>query len=97
MPTLHTNIHFTLEIGFNRINFLLLTLTFDNNKMSIEIYRKETQIVAIISESSNHLACPKFAALNSYIHRILNLPLSRDSFNKVLEIIEYIGLENGHN
>ncbi|XP_045482952.1 uncharacterized protein LOC123686796 [Harmonia axyridis] len=80
--SLHKNIHFTLEIGFNQINFLDLTLTLEEDRISVDVYRKESQTVAIINESSNHPAYHKFSALNTYLHRLLSLPLSRGNFEK---------------
>ncbi|XP_044748720.1 uncharacterized protein LOC123309597 [Coccinella septempunctata] len=94
--SLHKNIHFTLEIGFNQINFLDLTLTLEEDRIPVDVYRKESQTVAIINESSNHPAYHKFAALNTYLHRLLSLPLSRRNFDKELEIIEHIAYKNGY-
>lgn len=94
--SLHNRIEFTLETEKNNsINFLDLTITRINNKLDFSIFHKPSHTDITIHNNSTHPYSHKLAAYNSYIHRLLNIPLSLDNFNKELNIIKQIAVNNG--
>ena len=51
----------------------------------------------VIHDTSMHPYTHKLAAFHSYIHRLLNTPLSTIYYNSELNIIEQIAVNNGYN
>lgn len=82
---IHQKIKFSLDVQNKgkQINFLELTIYVNNNKFDFEIFRKPTQTESIIHNQSQH-HFPKKGAFNSYIHYLVSLLLTIDSFNKEL-------------
>lgn len=94
---LHPNIIFTLEIEQNgSINFLDLTITKENNKHDFSIFHKPSHTDITIHNKSNHPYCHKISAFNSFIHRLINIPLSEQNYNKELNIIKQLAVNNGY-
>ena len=95
--SIHTNIKFTLEIKQNNsINFLDLTITKQNNKHDFSIFHKPSYTDITIHNKSSHPYTHKISAFNSFIHRLLNIPLSKENFNKELNIIKQMAVNNGY-
>ncbi|XP_050518098.1 uncharacterized protein LOC126892578 [Diabrotica virgifera virgifera] len=97
LNNLHPAITFTLETESNNsINFLDLTLTRIENKLSFSVFRKPTQTDHTIPRSSNHPFQQKMASFYCYIHRLLSLPLSDTNFTSELDIIKQLAYSNGY-
>ena len=94
---LHPNITFTMEREANNsINFLDLTITKIENKLSFSIFHKPTHTDMIIHKNSLHPYTHKLASFHCYIHRLLNIPLSPIDYEKELQIIKQIAVNNGY-
>ena len=92
---LHHNIKFTKEIEQNNnIKFLDLDITHNEKGIFFDIYRKPTQTDVIIPYDSHHHHSHKLAAINSYLHRCYNTPLSDTNRNKEIETIKNIAINN---
>lgn len=97
LNSLNTKIQFTIEKETDHsINFLDLTIINQNNQLTYQIYRKPTTTDIVIPADSKHPEQTKLAAFNSMIHRLINIPLSENSYNKELDIIQTIALNNGY-
>lgn len=95
---LHPRIKFTLEIEEdNSINFLDLTIQKLDNFLSFSIYRKPTHTDSVIHYTSVHPYTHKLAAFRSLVHRLLNVPLSPQNYEKEINIIRQIAYNNGYN
>jgi hypothetical protein len=96
--TIHPNIKFTIELELdNAINFLDLTISKVNNSHDFSIFHKPSHTDITIHNTSTHPYQHKLAAYNSMIHRLLNVPLSECNYNKELNIIKQIAINNGYN
>lgn len=92
----HPSIKFTLEKETkNSLPFLDTLVIRSNNKIEIDIYRKETNVNRFITMDSNHCFQHKTAAFNFLIHRLLSFPLSKDRYEKELKLIKDIAEYNG--
>lgn len=97
LNSLHPKIKFTLEIEVNNsINFLDLTITKVNNKHQFSIFHKETHTDTIIPSSSFHPMSHKLAFFHSSLHRLITIPLSQEDYNKELDRIYQIAINNGY-
>lgn len=95
--SLDPNIQFTIETEENNsINFLDLTITKINKKHDFSIYRKPTHTDTIIHNNSRHSYGHKVAAFNSMIHRLINIPMNQENYQKELTTIEEIATNNGY-
>ncbi|XP_052746613.1 uncharacterized protein LOC128199716 [Bicyclus anynana] len=98
LNNLHPKIKFKLEIEQNNsLNFLDVTITRVNNRHHFGIYRKPTYTDITIPASSCHPWQHKLAAFHSYVHRLMSIPLTRDQYNKELNIIYRMAISNGYN
>jgi hypothetical protein len=89
--SVHPKIKFTLEIENNKsISFLDLTITNVNNRHHFAIYRKPSHTGVIIHESSFHPLHHKLAALNSFINRAIDIPLTVEARESEFKIIKQI-------
>jgi len=94
--SLHPNISFTIEEERDKqLPFLDILVTRNNTDLCFEIYRKPTTTDNVIQYSSNSPYSHKFAAFNSLLYRLFNIPLSQESFEKELNIIRHIAINNG--
>ena len=85
----------TLELEQNNsINFLDLTITKNNNTLEYEIYRKQTTTDTVIHVDSYYPYNQKMAALKSFIHRLMTIPLSTQEFQNELHILKYIATKH---
>jgi hypothetical protein len=97
LNNLSPKLKFTLELeNLNKINFLDVTVEKTNNKLDFSIFRKPTTSSQTIHAMSYHPYSQKFAAYNSMVHRLLNMPLSLENYNKEVRIIKHIALDNGY-
>ena len=83
-----------MEIEGDKINFLDLTITLNQHqnviKQSFGVYRKPTYSGVSIHANSLHPPHQKVAAINSAIHRLVRLPLSREVYENEIAEIEKI-------
>lgn len=88
---------FTMEEEENgSIPFLDLRLTRIRDKIEFEIYRKLTDNQLMINANSFHHQSHKHAAIHSMMHRLFNIPMSRDNFKKELDYIKETCNMNGY-
>ena len=98
MNSLNNNLQFTLEIESNKsLNFLDLKIALSDSKFNFGIFRKPTYTDNVIHASSNHPLSQKMSAFHSMIHRLLNIPLEKEEFNKELLTIKQIAKNNDYN
>ena len=96
--TIHNNIKFTIEKEVDKsINFLDLTITRENNTHNFSIFHKPSYTDTVIHSTSCHPIQHKFASFHSMLHRLLTVPLQTINFNKELNIIKQIAVNNGYN
>lgn len=97
LNTLHKNIKFTFETQDQDGNlpFLDLSLSILNSSLSYNIYRKPTNTTHVIPFHSNHPLQQKLASFRFLFNRLLNVPLSLDSFHKEWAYILSIAKING--
>jgi hypothetical protein len=94
---IHHKIKFKLELENNDcINFLDLTIMRVQGKHEFQIFRKPTHTDTVIHASSCHPWQHKMAAFNSYVHRLITIPLSEVNFKKELNILYHIATSNGY-
>ena len=79
----------------NIIIYLDLSIHRNNNNTDLGIYRKPTCTDTTIQFSSNHPYEHKLAAFNYYIHRMLTLPIMKQSKQQEWKIIITIAQNNG--
>ena len=92
--SLFPSITFTMEVGGMGINFLDLTIQIINGAHTFRIYRKSSSSDSTINGSS---FCPwpqKLAAFNSYVHRLVSIPMGRQDFDREVEILEHLANVN---
>lgn len=96
LNNLDTNIQFTIETEQNcSINFLDITLTRLNNRLSFNIYRKPTFSDNVIPITSRHSSNIKLSSFHSMLDRLIKIPLSKEFFDKELHTIKQIAINNG--
>lgn len=94
---LHHRIKFTIELEENNsINFLDLTISKTQNRLTFSIFHKPTHTDMVIPNCSLHPYKYKLAAFHCYTHRLLNIPLSQENYEKELNIIKQIAFNNGY-
>jgi hypothetical protein len=94
---IHKNLQFTLEDEVNdSINFLDLRIKKSNSRLNFSIYRKPTTTDLTIHATSHHPYSHKIAAYNSFIHRLLSIPMSQTDFDEEVTTIKYIAVANGY-
>ena len=93
----HKSIKFTVEHETkNSINYLDLNINKIENSLRFKIYRKPTATDITIHAHSYHPHTQKLAAYNSFIHRLINVPMNNDDYMHELKIIKQIALANGY-
>ena len=97
MNSFYPSIKFTVEVGGNKINFLDLTITNVQNRFDFGICRKTTATDILIHGSSFCSFPHKVAAFNSFIHRMVSLPLSPSAFAKEASILRQLAHSNSIN
>ena len=98
LNSLHPNIENASEVEENNfINFLDLTITNEDNKLVFDIFHKPIHTYITINNKSTHLYSHKFAAFYAYIHRLISIPLSLENFQKELNLIRQIAVNNDYN
>ncbi len=68
-----------------------------DDQHNFKIYRKDTQTNHTLHTTSNHPYTHKMAAYNSYVHRLLNIPMNKEDFENEKHIIQHIAISNGYN
>lgn len=94
---INRKIKFTMEIeNQSSINFLDLNISHKHNKFEFNIFRKPTQTNVIIPADSRHPENIKHAAFHSYIHRLINVPLSEANIQAELKYLRQVAKRNGY-
>lgn len=75
-------VHYRKTTKFQAKLFRYNALTKIEHKTKFSIYRKPIMIDTVIPELSNQSTRIKHSVLNSYIHRLLTVPLSKVNFEK---------------
>lgn len=92
---MHSNIEFTIELeSDNSINFLDLNIRRESYRHVFSIFHKPSHTDLIINAKSYHPKQHKLAAFNSMIHRLVNTPMTEADYNKELNIIKQIAINN---
>ena len=86
----YPSIKFTLEVGGSSINFLDLTISNRDGVHEFAIYRKDTSTDITVHGRSFCPVAHKFAAFNSFIHRLTSIPLGQPAFQKELSTIKHL-------
>ena len=76
----YPSIKFTLEVGGTSINFLNLTVSERDGVYEFEVYRKDTSTDGLVHGSSFCSVAHKYAAFNSFVHRLRDILLSQTAF-----------------
>lgn len=93
----HPKLKFTTELeANNELNFLDITIKKDNGKFSFKIYRKPTTTDTTIHATSHHPLSHKMAAYNSFVNRMLKVPLSPEAYHEEKNILKHIAISNGY-
>lgn len=94
----HDSVKFTFEREINRtLPFLDVKIhRTDSGQLDFDIYRKETSTTSFTPADSHHNRSHKFAAFCSMIHRLKNIPLNQERYNKEWLLIKSIALKNGY-
>lgn len=96
--SMHKKIKFTLEEEKNNsLNFLDLTISKQDNHFTFKIYRKPTCTDQTIHADSHHPYSQKVAAYNSFVHRLLTVPMKSSDYNEEINILKHIAVMNGFN
>lgn len=96
LNNLSQNITFTIEAKEKEIHFLDISISNKSGKHEFGIFRKPTQSDLIIPASSNHPWTQKMAGFHSMINRLINIPLSKNKFEKEKRIIKQLAQKNGY-
>ena len=95
---INPKIQFTLEIEEqNKINFLDISIKRNINNFSFSVYRKNTCTDTIMPNSSEHPKNIKLSSIYSFVHRLLNIPMSHEDYMTELNTILKIANNNGYN
>lgn len=98
ISNIHKNLSFTLEEeNNNTLNFLDITITKQNGYLKFKIYRKPTCTDQTIHADSHHPYPQKLAAYNSFVHRLITIPMDPNDYNEEVNIIKHIAISNGYN
>jgi allophanate hydrolase subunit 1 len=96
LNNIHPELKFTgTEETNNTINYLDLTITRNQTKLDINIYREPTTTDTTIHYKSNHPTQHKLAAYRFMLNRLHNLPLSKEHKQQEMNTIFHIAQHNG--
>ena len=88
---------FSLEVETNnRLNYLDLTLTKNQNGISHDIYRKPTTTDTIIPMDSCHPLEQKMATIRYFADRINTYELSKDKKQTEIDTVKYMLRNNSY-
>ncbi|PSN38567.1 hypothetical protein C0J52_19763 [Blattella germanica] len=94
---INNSIKYTLEKeDNNRKNYLDLTITRSTNSTEFSIYRIPTNSDLCIHNSSRHPIQHKLSTFNSLIHRLINIPMSKENHDNELKDIKCLTTKNGY-
>lgn len=97
LNSFHDRIQFTMELeDNNKLNFLDIQISKLPEKLDYNIFRKPTCTDTIIPSTSNQSMQIKLSVFHSMIHRLLNFPLNENNYNKEVNIIKQIAINNGY-
>jgi hypothetical protein len=91
---IHPSILFTGELDFGKcISYLDLSISFKDGGHNSRVFRKPSYTDHAID--SIHSFSHKFTPFHSLIHRLVTLPLYKEDYNKEIDIIKPITVNNG--
>lgn len=94
---LHNNIQFTVETEERgQLPFLDILVKRGQENWDLQIYRKPTDTIRVIPNTSNHSYQHKMASFNHKIHRMLTLPISQEGVEKETRFILETANMNGY-
>lgn len=97
LNTVDNHIQLTIEMEKDkRLNFLDITLTRNNQRITFDIYRKPTHTDTLIQKDSNHPMDQKMASFRYLTDRVKNLPLTRENIKKEFDVITQLAISNGY-
>ena len=97
MNKIDQNLQFKMSTEENNtINYLDITIHRNNNNIDISVYRKCTGTDTTIQFSSNHPYEHKIATFKYYIHRMLTLPITKESKQEEWKAIITMAKNNGY-
>jgi glycerol-3-phosphate cytidylyltransferase-like family protein len=95
--SIHPNIQYTIEKETqNSLNYLDLTITNEQNKLTFSIVRKLTSTDLIIHNDSCHPQEHKYAAINYLTNRLNTYPVTESSKNHEQQQIKIILHNNNY-
>ena len=100
LNSIHSKIKFTHENEINNtINYLDLTITINlqKNVIDLGIYHKPTSNTTAIHNKSRHPFQQNLSTINSLIHRLITLPITKPNYKKEIRYIEEMAVKNGFN
>ena len=93
----YPTIKFTYEMETDsHLPFLDVKVIRMNNHLEFGIYRKSTNTMRFITADSHHNGSHKKAAFHSLAHRLYNIPLPTNEFEKELKYIKEAARMNGY-
>lgn len=96
LNNVYPTIKFTMEMEHdNKLPFLDVLLIRQDDHIEFDIYRKPTNNMQSIHESSNHHPRHKIAGYQSAVHRLLTVPLNDENFLKEKQLLQSIAVSNG--
>lgn len=96
LNTCNPHIEFTMETeSVCKINYLDLTLTRTVQSLEFNIFRKPTCTDITIPATSNHHHRYKLSAFYHLAHRLFNVPMSQENFQKEVKHIIHLADVNG--
>lgn len=91
------HLQYTCEVeNDGKLPFLDIIISREADKLDFNIYRKPTSTSRLIPIESNHHPSQKYAAFNSMVHRLVNFPLSKESYTTELAHIKNMAKINGY-
>ena len=92
----HPTIKFTIEKSFSKINFLDVTVSKNNNKLSTDFYTKETDTHQYLHAKSCHRSCIKRAIPYGQAVRTKRICSDENVLNERLTQLETLLLKRGY-
>lgn len=92
----HRSIKFTLAKN-ESLNLLDLSISVNQNKASLKVFRKPTYTDQVIPNSISYHVSQKYTAFHALIHNLVNLPLYAQGHEEELNTTKSTASNNGYN
>ena len=90
LNTFYPFIRFTIEVRGLNINFVGLTVSFDDGHHEVAIFRSKTVIENFIDGTSFCLVAHKLETFNSFVRRLVHSPTEPPNSNKEHNILKHL-------